>query len=94
LEIDRTQIRRLDDDERMTIDSTDGHSGKRGGAQSHNVVNEPGLYSMVLGSRKPEAKAFKRWITHDVIPTIRKTGMYAVPFKSVIVLAFLVRLCV
>ena len=43
------------------------------------TVNEPGLYSLVLGSRKPEAKAFKRWITHEVIPTIRKHGMYATP---------------
>lgn len=40
------------------------------------TVNEPGLYSLVLGSRKPEAKAFKRWITHEVIPAIRKTGGY------------------
>jgi hypothetical protein len=39
-------------------------------------VNEPGLYTLVLGSRKPEAKAFKRWITHEVIPAIRKTGGY------------------
>ena len=40
------------------------------------VVNEPGLYTLILSSRKPEAKAFKRWITHDVIPMIRKTGCY------------------
>ena len=39
-------------------------------------VNEPGLYTLVLGSRKPEAKAYKRWITHDVIPSIRKHGEY------------------
>ena len=71
-------IKRLDDDERMTIDSTEGHSGQRGGAQSMNIINEPGLYSLVLGSRKPEARAFKRWITHDVIPSIRKTGKYQV----------------
>lgn len=43
------------------------------------IVNEPGLYTLVLGSRKPEAKAFKRWITHEVIPSIRKTGSYSVP---------------
>lgn len=67
---------RLDNDERMTLNSTDPHSGQRGGAQMYNLVNEPGLYSLVLGSRKPEAKAFKRWITHEVIPTIRKTGGY------------------
>ncbi len=70
---------RLDEDEKMTLNSTEGHSGQRGGAQFLNVVNEPGLYSLVLGSRKPEAKAFKRWITHEVIPAIRKTGVYAAP---------------
>lgn len=42
-------------------------------------VNEPGLYSLVLGSRKPEAKAFKRWTTHEVLPSIRKTGVYVLP---------------
>lgn len=41
-----------------------------------NGVNEPGLYSLILCSNKPEAKAFKRWITHEVIPSIRKTGGY------------------
>ena len=71
-------LKRLDDDVKMTIDSTEGHSGRRGGAQVLNVVNEPGLYTLVLGSRKPEAKAFRRWITHEVIPAIRKSGAYAV----------------
>ena len=42
-----------------------------------SVINEPGLYTLVLGSRKSSAKAFRRWITHDVIPKIRKHGMYA-----------------
>lgn len=41
------------------------------------VVNEPGHYSLILKSRKPEAKAFKRWITHEVLPSIRKTGQYS-----------------
>lgn len=50
-----------------------------GGNQEMSIVNEPGLYSLVLGSRKPEAKAFKRWITHEVIPAIRKHGAYATP---------------
>ena len=71
-------LKRLDSDEKMTLDSTEGHSGSRGGAQAINVVSESGLYTLVLGSRKPEAKAFKRWITHEVIPAIRKTGAYAV----------------
>jgi hypothetical protein len=43
------------------------------------VVSESGLFNMVLGSRKPEAKRFKRWVTHEVLPSIRKTGAYAVP---------------
>lgn len=74
----RDALKRLDDDEKMTVALTDSHSGQRGGAQSMTVVNEPGLYSLVLGSRKPEAKVFKRWITHEVIPSIRKTGSYSV----------------
>jgi anti-repressor protein len=43
-----------------------------------NLVTESGLYSLILRSRKPEAKAFKRWITHEVLPAIRKTGRYEV----------------
>jgi len=43
-----------------------------------NIINEPGLYSLILRSRKPEAKAFKRWITHEVLPAIRRTGSYSV----------------
>lgn len=70
----RQALTRLDDDEKGVI-STDTHGGK----QEMATVNEPGLYSLVLGSRKPEAKAFKRWITHEVIPAIRKHGMYATP---------------
>lgn len=60
---------RLDDDEKAKL-----NLGLSGGPT--NCVNEPGLYSLALGSRKPEAKAFKRWITHDVIPSIRRTGGY------------------
>ena len=61
-------LERLDDDERAKF-----NLGRQG---ETNAVNEPGLYSLVLGSRKPEAKAFKRWITHEVIPSIRQTGGY------------------
>lgn len=49
-----------------------------GGEQAMAVVSEPGLYELIIKSRKPEAKAFKRWITHDVLPAIRQTGGYAV----------------
>lgn len=61
-------VSRLDEDERAKF-----NLGRQGDA---TIVNEPGLYTLVLGSRKPEAKAFKRWITHEVVPTIRKTGAY------------------
>lgn len=61
-------LKRLDDDERARF-----NLGRQG---ETNIVNEPGLYALVLGSRKPEARAFKRWITHDVIPSIRKSGGY------------------
>ena len=49
-----------------------------GGSQLATFVNEPGLYELILKSRKPEAKKFKHWITHDVIPSIRKTGSYSI----------------
>lgn len=50
-----------------------------GGTQSLAVVTEPGLYALIIRSRKPEAKQFKRWLTHDVLPAIRKTGTYVAP---------------
>ena len=67
----RNAVARLDDDEKG-VRLTDTLGGK----QKLTIVNEAGLYSLVLGSRKPEAKAFKRWITHEVLPTIRRTGGY------------------
>ena len=75
-------LSRLDEDEKSTLSLTEGTS-PNGGNPNVNVVNESGLYSLVLGSRKPEAKQFKRWITHEVIPAIRKTGAYsAKPMSS------------
>lgn len=62
-------LQRLDDDERAKL-----NLGRQGEA---NVVNEYGLYSLVLSSRKPEAKEFKRWITHEVLPALRRTGSYS-----------------
>lgn len=64
-------LSRLDEDEK----DTDSIS-TLGGTQTMLIVNEPGLYSLVLSSRKPEARDFKRWITHDVIPNIRRSGGY------------------
>lgn len=64
-------IKRLDDDEKG-VDSI----YTLGGSQELAVVNEAGLYMLILSSRKPEAKIFKRWVAHEVIPSIRKTGRY------------------
>jgi prophage antirepressor-like protein len=70
-------VSRLDDDERSTTTIP-----TPGGTQSMTTVNEPGLYSLILGSRKPEAKRFKRWVTHEVLPAIRRTGSYGVPRRE------------
>ncbi len=64
-------VDRLDDDEKGTSSIP-----TLGGPQDMLTVNEPGLYALILGSRKPEARAFKRWITHEVLPQIRRTGAY------------------
>ena len=66
----------LDDDERMTVASADSHSGKRGGARLMTIISESGLYALVLRSRKPEARKFAKWVTSEVLPAIRKTGVY------------------
>jgi prophage antirepressor-like protein len=65
-------LSRLDDDEKgiSLIDTL-------GGRQRLSIVNESGMYSLVLTSRKPEAKAFRKWLTNDVIPAIRETGSYS-----------------
>ena len=70
----RETIKRLDDDELTSVQLTSG-----GQMREMTAVNEFGLYNLILGSRKPEAKQFKRWITHEVLPSIRKTGSYQNP---------------
>ncbi|MEO7018367.1 MAG: BRO family protein [Leifsonia sp.] len=70
-------VRGLDDDEVSTTElSLDGQR------RNYYMVSEPGLYTLIGRSRKPEAKAFKRWVTHDVLPSIRKTGTYTTVQKS------------
>ena len=73
----RDALGRLDEDEKG-VALTDTLGGK----QNLTIVNEPGLYTLVLGSRKPSAKAFKRWITHEVLPALRKTGRYSIEDES------------
>jgi len=72
----RDAAARLDDDERepVLVDTL-------GGRQEMIAVTESGLYSIILLSRKPEAKKFKRWVTHEVLPTIRRHGAYVTPAK-------------
>jgi len=65
-------LTRLDEDEVGSTDVIDSI----GRTQSVRAVTESGLYALVLGSRKPEAKAFKRWVTHEVLPQIRRTGRF------------------
>lgn len=69
-------ISRLDDDEKLT--SVLPISGQN---RNVNMVNESGLYSLVFKSRKDSAKSFKKWVTKDVLPSIRKTGSYSLQFK-------------
>ncbi len=65
-------LSRLDEDEKIiTLISNEGNQR---GNPNVAVVNEPGLYTLILGSRKPEAKAFKRWITHEVLPALRNAA--------------------
>lgn len=65
-------VQKLEADEKSML-----NIGLSGGAT--NCINEYGLYSLVLTSRKPEAKKFKHWVTHEVLPSIRKTGGYRIP---------------
>ena len=64
--VDEDDVQRLD-----TIDAL-------GRTQQVNFVNESGVYALIFGSTKPEAKAFKRWVTHDILPALRKDGHYII----------------
>ena len=69
---------KLDDDEKgITTSDT------LGGKQEVLMITESGLYSLIFTSRKPEAKAFRKWVTSEVLPAIRQTGSYAVKEKTI-----------
>lgn len=85
--IPRDSVRYLDDDEKTKVpfsqvspNVSSNHAGPP--RQPVLIINEPGLYSLILRSRKPQAKEFKRWVTHEVLPTIRKTGAYIDPASA------------
>lgn len=69
----RDAVGRLDEDEKGVV-LTD----TLGGGQPMTYVTEAGLYALILSSRKPEAREFRRWVTHEVLPQIRKTGSYSI----------------
>lgn len=66
--------RRLDDDEKVSLSCTPVEGGQ---VRSMTFLTESGFYSAILGSQKPDAKAFKKWVTSEILPSIRKTGKYA-----------------
>ena len=70
----RTMASGLDDDEVGTVQIVDGTPGN----PNQLIITEPGLYKLLARSRKPEAKRFDRWVRHEVLPTIRKTGGYGI----------------
>ena len=67
-------LKSLDSDEKSTLRNSEGRAGA--GAQCFNIINESGLYALVIRSNKPNARKFRKWITSEVLPAIRKTGRY------------------
>jgi prophage antirepressor-like protein len=72
----RVAIQMLDDDEKGV-----SKVYTLGGTQEMAIVNESGLYNLIFRSNKPEAKAFRKWVTSEVLPSIRKTGQYVNPYR-------------
>lgn len=68
-------LKALDDDEKNTLRISEGIRGN----PNMNIITESGLYTLVMRSNKPEARRFRRWVTSEVLPTIRKHGAYATP---------------
>jgi prophage antirepressor-like protein len=64
-------LKRLDDDELTSVQLRSGGQGRE-----MNIISEPGLYALITSSKKDEVKRFKRWVNHEVLPQIRKTGRY------------------
>jgi anti-repressor protein len=73
----RDAIAKLEDDEKGVV-----NTDTLGGKQDVNIINEPGLYNLVMVSRTPAAKRFKRCVSHDILPSIRKTGSYGDPIAK------------
>ena len=72
LENSRQAVSRLDEEDRITVIFNDGNKGN----PERTFITESGLYNLIFSSTKPEAKAFKKWVTSVLLPTVRKTGSY------------------
>ena len=72
-------VRNLDDDEKTTLSISEGGPGPDDGARSLVYVDESGLWALMLRSRKPEARRLRKWLTRDVLPSLRRTGRYQMP---------------
>ena len=77
----REAIKSLDDDEKSSVRISDGTS-KLGGNPNFNVINESGIYTLIMRSNKPEAKRFRKWVTGKVLPTLFRTGFYSLTPKK------------
>ena len=75
----RDAISTLDDDEKNTVGISDGKRGN----PNMTIISESGLYTLIMRSNKPEAKRFRKWVTSEVLPSIRKTGSYSVNNKKI-----------
>jgi prophage antirepressor-like protein len=76
-------IKALDDDEKNTLRISEGIQGR--GNPNVNIINESGLWKLILRSSKPEAKRLSKWVTSEVLPSIRKTGSYSFKGKDDII---------
>ncbi|ETK09443.1 hypothetical protein T231_09520 [Tannerella sp. oral taxon BU063 isolate Cell 6/7/9] len=79
LDNSRQAVSRLDDDEKGVI-----NSDTLGGKQELTFVNESGMYALIFQSRKPQARAFRKWVTGEVLPSLRKYGYYVAPGAQLI----------
>ncbi len=77
----RDAVGALDDDEKSTVGNPDSRPGMPG-AKTFQIISESGLYALVFKSRKAEAKRFRKWVTAEVLPALRRTGRYGLPSES------------
>ena len=84
IENSRDAVGRVEEDEKNTVRLIDGNRGN----PNTTIINESGLYNLIFRSDKPEARAFRRWVTHEVLPALRKTGTYTVPAGKLLISKF------